>query len=146
MFGNNRFELPIYEVENGIWVNCVGNIDYERQNTGNMVGKLIFILDQEELNRDEKVQLERIENRYSDNFSFVQVKKDSSEAYGIKNCLNIPDYLKKQEKETNLINSNWLLFTDALNQVRGYYVLGDLDDVDRLLIELDIFLRYYVEN
>lgn len=146
MFGNNRFELPVYELEKGKWINCVDNKEREIDNKKGKVGKLIFVLNQEDLNREEKVQLERIENRYSEQFSFVYIKKNKPEAILIRDCLNIHDYLEKNETEANLIRSNWLIFSDNLNQIRGYYTLGDIDDVDRLLIELDIFLKYYVEN
>jgi hypothetical protein len=134
IFGDNEFNLPFIRGKEEVR-KCLAD-DWPEINKPKY--QLIFLFQDKDYNREEKIQLDRIYERYGKQLSFHHLDHEQTKMSQIKTCLGLSDFLVSEEKDTNLIHEKWLIFLDEELNIRGFYLLDDLDDIDRLLVEIDI--------
>jgi hypothetical protein len=138
LFGSNRFDLPVYLASEN-WEKCLES-DWQRTEQG-LNGSLLIVDDSAIFNREERIQRARILSRYQESIAMVYTPNSGINEEDIKVCLGIADYLSSEDLSMNQLQQNWLILVDKDDQIRGYYRLNELDDIDRLLVELDILRK-----
>ncbi|MGE0590430.1 MAG: hypothetical protein AB7O48_17755 [Cyclobacteriaceae bacterium] len=151
MFGENKFEVPIYFRE---FVTAPNGCDrtYEvpykvDQSLIPLNGTTILFfasgLSQKAL-RESTFQIKRVSNELHAPLNLTLVSMDSI-GYG-----DLDKFVKLEagayEEESSCVfmaESNRLVLVDSLKQIRGFYKEGSMKEVDRLILELKILLNEY---
>ncbi len=152
-FGDNKFEIPVYYSEGVRIEGCDVNSDtvhlvkFEHYK---LEGAKLFYFPQWVSSEEFYRQCKRIQNKpYSVAFTAISdttlqnelgntlVVTDKSHLYKIANCALVFG----QEVAITTPIYNQLVLVDAKKRIRGYYNGADLEDMDRLDVELDILRK-----
>ncbi len=152
-FGNNKFEIPVYYSEGIKIEGCSSDVDKAHLvNFENyeLEGAQLFYFPQWVDNEAFYQQCKRIQKKpYHVSFTAIAdttlqsklgntlVVSDEAHLYNIANC----SLVLGQEIAITSPMYNKLVLVDAQKRIRGYYDGADLEDMDRLDIELDILSK-----
>lgn len=153
-FGENHFAIPVY-YEDGISLSVCGSLDkkphlvefesYSLQNA-HLFYFPEWVNDEEFYRQCNRIQSKWPEIRFTaiadSSFSDIKignklVVSDEEQLFNIANCALV---LGQDSAITQPI-FNKLVLVDKQKHIRGYYTGDDLEDMDRLDIELDILHR-----
>jgi protein SCO1 len=144
LMGRNEFSIPVYYSSHFPADTLGCNINAKPPYQVNLpemdgAGDKIILLDGGEvgLDRSEKNNLiRRIRNNSPANLNFIVYSTDASDSTSDSIVLSSEEW---EELKCKLLTAEdrQLILIDELNRIRGYYFL-DLEEVDRLLVELEI--------
>jgi hypothetical protein len=146
-FGRNEFNIPVY-YENGIPADTLGCTypditPYQVMHNLPVEGPLVILLDGEDSRlktADRNNLIRRIQSNSPEGVNIVMYYQADDIPDPLNDVIFIPSDAAKWDQITCLFvtdSKRQLILLDNQNQIRGYYGT-ELDEVDRLLVELDI--------
>ena len=152
-YGTNEFDLPIYYLEGSPLVECdhsPGPHTISTEFTSNYSLELPVLIHFESRSRNNySSDLENVLQKYNEinNITFSQdslIQAANFVALASKDYLNVLNCELVMGEDRYLIKhiEHKYILIDSARQIRGYFKLSDLDDIQRLDMELDIVLNY----
>ncbi len=152
-FGNNKFEIPVYYSEGITIEGCTSDIKkahFVNFENYDLEGAQLFFFSQWIKSNEFLRQCKRIKTKpYHVAFTAISdtvmhnelgntlVVKDEAQLFKIANCALVIG----QDSAISIPLYNQLILVDADKRIRGYYDGNDIEDMDRLDIELDILSK-----
>lgn len=155
-FGENEFELPVYYPEGNPIAACSGGVQQHKLSAEILsqskieLPVLIYVssAEQNEFYSDLNNVLEKYPgiNLLSISTEGATVAQEGRESLSFdslsyQNFINCELILGEDHQLKQAITNKYVLI-DSERNIRGYYDCGDLDDIERLDVELDILLNY----
>lgn len=140
-FGENKFEIPVYvdaeKLEHEICPEVSINIQrIKKENVLLMEFRTRLI----ERNDQYKINRNRLENRFKGKYQYAIENGIGKEKPYLSCSETLKTHLVQEELDENLNIENWLVLIDRKRKVRGFYLLKDSEEVDRLIIEMTLLL------
>ncbi len=152
-FGQNKFEIPIYHQLTHSEIPSDCPIEYQfpyvvRSGQIPIRGTTVVFfsngLSADEL-KESSFQLSRLSNELKKSFSVLninRVKTKESDQIGEVILMDSLSY-ETERRCIFLAESNRIVLTDSVRQIRGYYAEASLKEVDRLILECKILFNEY---
>lgn len=151
LFGENKFEVPIYFQESVIAPKgCDRTYETPYRVDSSQISlegtTVLFFtagLTGEAL-KESIFQVKRVNNELHAPVSLTMVSIDSLGFDALNKFIMLGEGVYQEESNcVFMTESNRLVLVDSLKQIRGFYKDGSMKEVDRLILELKILLKEY---
>lgn len=152
-FGQNKFEIPVYEQRADFEIpsDCLFDYQFPYRVQSDQIAirdaTVVFFsngLSSDEL-KESGFQLSRLANELEESVSVLTLDRIETTEPGQSGDLIILDSLAYETTRRCILlaSSNRIVLIDSARQIRGYYAEASLKEIDRLILECKILFNEY---